>query len=173
MLLAILFNWAYSPLQVLENTCKQRHTAPDRCGFFTSVLSPMGGYRLSVRLAAWLFTRFQIPAHPIRLKTSLVGLTNLKQETIMSTHARTTIKHAFFSYSSANQNTLFSVNANVPFEQLLEQTQCFLKSSLRTMEDAAMQMDASQNIWGAVYLTEMSLALLTACVEAINKEQQS
>jgi hypothetical protein len=84
MLLAILFRWAYSPQQVLENTCAKRNSAPVRCGFFTSVLLSMGGYRLSARLAAWLCTCFQIPAHPIRLKTSLVGLSKLAKENVMS-----------------------------------------------------------------------------------------
>lgn len=75
--------WAYSPFQVFETTCKQRTTAPERRGFFTSVLPSMGGVSQLVRLATWLFTGFQHPAHPIRLKPSLVGLSKLKQETVM------------------------------------------------------------------------------------------
>ena len=75
---------AYYPQQVLENTCAKRNTAPESSGFFTSVLPSMGGVRQSVRLAARLCTSFQHPAHPIRLRTSLVGLIQLAKETIMS-----------------------------------------------------------------------------------------
>lgn len=81
---------AYYPHQVLQNTCAKRYTAPVRCGFFTSLVSlSMGGYRLSVRLAAWLCTCFEIPAHPIRFKTSLVGLHQLAKETTMSSNTLT------------------------------------------------------------------------------------
>lgn len=77
----------YYPQQVLQNTCKQRNTAPVRCGFFTSVLPSMGGVRQLVRLAARLFTCFEHPAHPMRFRTSLVGLHQLKQEASMSNQA--------------------------------------------------------------------------------------
>lgn len=78
---------AYYPQQVFETTCAKRNTAPVRRGFFTSVLPSMGGVSQLVRLATWLCTGFQHPAHPIRLKPSLVGLTQLAKETTMSNQA--------------------------------------------------------------------------------------
>lgn len=90
---------AYHPLQVLENTCKQRITAPERCGFFTSALPSMGGVRLPVRLAAWLFTGFQHPARPTRLKTSPVGVTQLKQENVMVKSTKNPLVYTFHDQS--------------------------------------------------------------------------
>lgn len=168
---------AYYPQQVLETTCTQRNTAPVICGFFTSVLPSMGGVSQLVRLATWLCTGFQHPAHPIRLKPSLVGLTQLTQETIMSNQdraaVRTTAAHPFFNYSIDRKDTLFTVREGVEFEALIEQLQCFLKSAHGTVEAAALEIANSNQLWSAVYLTEMCLALSTACVNSLQKESQS
>jgi len=81
----ILFSWAYYAFQVFETTYAKRIAAPERCGFFSSVLLSMGRVRLSVRLATWLCTWFQHPARPKRLKPSPVGLFKLAKEISMQT----------------------------------------------------------------------------------------
>lgn len=167
---------AYYPHQVFETTCTQRNTAPVRRGFFTSVLPSMGGVHQLVRLVTWLCTGFQHPAHPIRLKPSLVGLHQLTQETIMSKKhrvpTRKTITHPFFNYGCQQKDTLFAVRAGVPFEVLLEQLQCFLKSTYQTIENAAIEHDGSADLWSAVYLVEISLALAEASVNALIQEKK-
>lgn len=78
----------YNARTVLENTITERSPRARQRGFFASRFPSMGGVRLSVRLAAWLCTRFQHPAHPHCLKTMAVASKSHRGASAMATIAR-------------------------------------------------------------------------------------
>lgn len=81
---------------------------------------------------------------------------------------RITAQRPFFS-CGPNDDRLFSVRADVPLSDALEQASCFLAAALSAVYEAADDA-GNASVHGAAYLVEMSKAVVDAAILAIVKE---
>jgi len=84
---------------------------------------------------------------------------------------RTTAKHPFFPCNPCG-DLLFSVRADVPVSDALEQASCFLAAAKTAVYEAAGDTQ-NENFFGAAYLVEMSKAIVDAAILSINKEKRN
>lgn len=91
-------------------------------------------------------------------------------ETTSRAAARTANPLPFFS-CDAGRSTLFSINAGVPFDTLLDYAQCFMHSVESAVLNAAESAD-NQDAWSAYYLVQSAGALIEAMQSALAEENR-
>ena len=92
-------------------------------------------------------------------------------ETTSRADARTTHPLPFFA-CDAGRGTLFSINAGVPFDTLLDYAQCFMHSVESAVLNAAESAD-NQDAWSAYYLVQSAGALIEAMQSALAEESRN
>lgn len=77
----------------------------------------------------------------------------------------------FYSYN-AEKMPLFSINENVPFEDVLDHAHCFMISAEDSMLKAAEEAD-TPSAWGAYYLAQVATALIESMTASLAKENRN
>lgn len=91
-------------------------------------------------------------------------------ETTPRAAARTVAPFPFFACDAA-QRELFSVNANIPLDALLEHAQCFMLSAESAVLHAATEAD-HPSAWGAHHMMQIASALIEAVQRALVEENR-
>ncbi|MCC7311092.1 MAG: DUF3077 domain-containing protein [Sulfuritalea sp.] len=69
----------------------------------------------------------------------------------------------FFS-CNPNQDALFAINADIDLDDALEQASTFLSSAEKVVRDLAMMNGGNESAFAALYLVQMSKALVDASI---------
>ncbi len=75
----------------------------------------------------------------------------------------------FFS-CNPNRDALFAINADVDLDDALEQASTFLCSAEKVVRDLAMMNGGNESAFAALYLVQMSKALVDASILAPKSE---
>jgi hypothetical protein len=75
----------------------------------------------------------------------------------------------FFS-CNPNKDALFAINADIDLDDALEQASTFLCSAEKVVRDLAMMNGGNENAFAALYLVQMSKALVDASILAPKSE---
>jgi len=81
----------------------------------------------------------------------------------------------FFS-CSPQQDSLFAINGDLSVDNALEQASCFLEASedtLRALLADSAPDDPINRAWPALYLIEISSAIVDASIQAIHQEEHN
>lgn len=128
--------------------------------------------------AAGSFAPVVQPArHRSPLWTGVAVLQSLAKEPIMANTTqgasapRKTKPLPFFSYDG-DKSPLFTINENVPFDDVLDQAHCFIISAEAMALRAAEECD-NPEAWGCLYMVQIAAALIESMSVALVKEAKN
>ena len=75
----------------------------------------------------------------------------------------------FFS-CNPNQDALFAINGDIDLDDALEQASTFLCAAEKVVRDLAMMNGGNESAFAALYLVQMSRALVNASANAESRE---
>ena len=82
-----------------------------------------------------------------------------------------------FTTFGCSRDYLFAVNGGVGAADALEEAACFLSTATESVRDLAAELAESgeqdHRAWAALYLCEISYAVVNASISAINKDERS
>lgn len=82
---------------------------------------------------------------------------------------RQTAQHPFFS-ANPQGDLLFSVRADIPATDALEQASCFLSAARSAVYEAA-EGSARESMYGAAYLVDMAKAIVDSAILSLDAEE--
>lgn len=93
----------------------------------------------------------------------------------MTKPARKTTFTKFFS-CNPQQDSLFAINGDIAADDALEQAACFLDAAEDALRDLCMSAESASDpvnrAWPALYLVEISHAVVHAALSAIHAEER-
>ena len=94
-----------------------------------------------------------------------------------NTHGTVARRLTRFTTFGCNRDYLFAVNEGVAASDALEEAACFLSTATESLREMAMELSENggddHRAWAALYLCEISSAVVLASISAVNNEDRS
>lgn len=155
----------------LALSCRGFFVRSTRCVIWAGRVGQRKLCRPSVRS-----TNLHGSAHP--LGRGLAGFSNRLLRTTAMCAPAPSRKTTFTKFFSCNpqQDSLFAINGDLSIDDALEQASCFLEASEDTIRTLCMDAESADDpinrAWPALYLVEISRAIVKAAITAVHREER-